>query len=80
MDQIADVDIAEPEAAALDQRGDVAIEVAAAGAAAPERGQPILPDRHSGLRRTAVFDEQEPAVGAQHPADFSERPRGVGDR
>ena len=75
--QIEVLELVDAEAARLDQRGDVAIEVAAAGESLLETVEPLLRARDLGVGRVSVFGEAElgVAVSARGAARRARRRR-----
>ena len=68
------------KAVAEDEIVHLAIEVAAAGKARPQRIEPVLPACHSRLRRAAVLDEAQRSARPQNAAYLGQRERRIRDR
>lgn len=77
--QVASLQLGDGETASVDQRRNVAIEVAAAGQGFPVGRQPLLPAHYRGIRGQAVFAEQQAAARFQYPAHLLQRGHGVRD-
>jgi len=63
----------EPEACALDQRGNCTVEMAPAANTPPYRCQPILPPHHVRIGRATMLNEQEVPTRLERATHFKER-------
>src|SRR5262249_41151017 len=67
----------EPEASALDQGANRAIEMATASHPLPHRRQPILPPHHIQIRGSTVFNEQKTPTWFEDAAHFVQPAAGI---
>jgi hypothetical protein len=74
---VAGLEAVKSESGIVDQSLDRPVKMATTPYTSPGRSQTVLPPPHIRLRRTAMFDKEEPSGRLEDPTHFAKRTSGI---